>query len=252
MILNKYENEHTRRVVDMTNMFSGSTVVIIGGGPSILKQDLSLLDKATVSTLAINNSALIYKPQLWLGLDNPGCYSTNILYNPSIIKFMNMAHIPVSVDNTPVRSLPATVFIELDNTVLWEDMLVTAKKMPWYSNSFFSAVALSYYLGFRNIILIGCEFKITGRPYAINTKLNKEEIAWNRKVYKQQLTDLITLKPMFDNKGITITDCTRGTSLSGVYPTNTLGDELNKYITTTKEQLPHCSKFLPNESIKEK
>ena len=100
--------------VDLDNSFSGSCF-ISGGAPSLLKENLKLLDQPGVMVLSMNNTAAKVPTDFWLGLDKPSCYSSRILLNPKIMKFTMISRRFFIVRFWLAHSLPSSPFFFLNS-----------------------------------------------------------------------------------------------------------------------------------------
>lgn len=65
--------------VDLDNTYEGQSCFLAGGSPTLLNEDLTVLDQPGITVMAMNNTASVVPTQLWVGGDKPMCYSPRIL-----------------------------------------------------------------------------------------------------------------------------------------------------------------------------
>ena len=138
-------------------LWPDSVVYIIGGGPSLLREDLSPLHSPTRRVIGINNAYQLgpWVDILWFGdrswfmhhrfglLDFAGikasCCSRFGARNtrwPMIKYVRKNKEKPFGITNSPKRD-----------------------RISWNRNSGFSAINLAYYLGARRVVLLGFDMK---------------------------------------------------------------------------------------------
>ena len=244
MVLTYFDKCGLRHISDFSDIYNDGTAFLIGGGPSLLSQNLKLLNTPGVVSMALNNAALNVRPLLWCGADNPKCYDYSILADPGITKFTSLTYYNTEVYGRLLREYSNTYFFTLKNDVLWENMFSIPKDLPWFNNLFFTAIAILHAMGIRHIVLLGCPFAIDSKPYAAEIELSSHEINQNRLVYSQQREDLIGLKPIFDLYQLKISDATINSSLKGYYDTIALDEAVNDITVKSKNnKLWHCTHF---------
>jgi hypothetical protein len=259
MILVHYEPNGGRRPVDLSNIFSGRTALLVGGAPSLKEQPVELLNKRGVLTMAMNNAAIHFQPMLWSSSDRPECYEPQILHDPKIMKFGSGAHAEVTVEGKQYRHMPNMYFYMPTDNVPWSEFLANRNGVPWYNNTLFVSIYNLYHMGVRRIILAGSDFGYSskGDMYAHKTELGSLERKWNMDLYNSQVRELRMLRPIFENSGLTLMDCSKNSRLSQTYEHISLEKAVALALEdfpekmTDPAKLPHCSKFAP-ESIQKR
>lgn len=258
MIFIHYTPGGLRRTVDLQDIYTGQTAMLIGGAPSLKEQPLDLLAKRGVLTMAINNAAIHFQPMLWVSADRPECYEPRILLDPRIMKFGILSHAEVQLDDRyrklKYHQMPNQYFYIPEDNVPWDEYLAPRRCVPWYNNSLFVGIHILYRLGVRRIILGGSDFGCgpNGEMYAHTTKLGDLEHKWNSDLYNSLAHELRRLKPVFDKAGLSFYDCSVNSRISQVYPHLTMEEAINMCTETLPPQnvdpatLPHCSKFAPD------
>lgn len=206
------------RLTFMDDLYKGATVMLFGGAPTIKELPLELLQQRGVVTAAINNVARHFRPTLWFSGDNPACYDLNILQDPGIMKFSPNYFMDVDVEGVAFKFYPNTVFFVPDRSVAQNEMLISRKHTAYYNNTLMAAIVILYSMGFRRIILCGCDFEMTdGQLYAHKTRLTPEEINSNLRLYDSQVQTLIAMKPATVEAGLCIMDASVKSKLGSHY-----------------------------------
>ena len=256
MILVHYTPTGMRRPADIQDTFCGQTALLIGGSPSLKEQPLELLNSRGVLTMAINNSALHFRPSLWVSGDRPECYEPRILLDPTIMKFGIVSHADIQLDerygNKKYQQMPNQYFYIPEDNVPWDEYLSNRRGLPWYNNSLFVGIHILYRLGVRRIILTGSDFGASkSGMYAHPSSLGEPEKKWNSDLYNSQAYELRRLKPLFDKSGLQLYDSSLNSRISQVYRKVTFEEAVNMCLEGFPSEnldprtLPHCSKFAP-------
>lgn len=265
MILVHHTSTGERRAVDLQDLFHGQTCILVGGSPSLLTQNLRLLESRGVLTMAINNAARHFQPTLWISGDPPRCYEPQILLDPRITKFAPLHTAEMPVNNRPYWNNPNLFFYTAESNVPREEYLKNRASVPWYSNTLMAGIYVLYRLGVRRIVLAGSDFgagqptatEPDGSMYAHATSLSEFERKWNMDVYNELVKDIRTLKPYFEANGLTLMDASVNSRLTSVYPHITLEEAVGLCRESFPREmvdpgsLPHCSKFAP-QAMQEK
>ena len=255
MIFVHYSQNGTRRIADLTDILAGTGVVLAGGAPSLKEQPLELLQTRGVTTMAMNNAALHFRPSMWCGVDRPECYDPQIMLDPGIMKFGNICHAEVQLDqrygSKKFYQFPNMLFYIPEDNVPWDEYLAKRRCVPWFHNTLFTSIHILYHLGVRTIVLAGSDFTVghNGKMYAHDVRLDNLQVKWNTDLYNSQVAELRRLAPMFKTAGLTLLDSSVHSRISQTYKKVSLEDGVNACLGQFPRQpvdpktLPHCSKF---------
>ena len=247
------------RMSDLTDLFAGQKALLMGGAPSLKEQPLELLRSRGVLTVAMNNAALHFQPDLWISSDRPECYDPIILMDPKIMKLAPIVHTEVRLGDKYASQryadMPNMFFYLQEDGVPWSEFLDPRRGVPWYHNTLMSSIHILYQLGIRTIILGGSDFGFspTGAAYAHNDGLTELQRKWNLDLYNGLANELRVLKPYFDQKKLRFMDCSKYSRLAQAYPHLSLEDAvamcLEKFPRKNVDPatLPHCSNFAPTD-----
>jgi hypothetical protein len=258
MILIHYTKSGLKRLTDLTDIYKDKTILLLGGAPSLKEQPLELLKQNGILVAAMNNAAIHVRPTLWFSGDHPECYEPQILYDPTITKFAPLPFADIKINGKKYSELPNVNFYIQQDGVTWDKYFNNQPNVPWYNNTLLVSIHILYQLGSRQIILGGSDFGFVGNKiYAHDTKLGSLEQKWNQDLYNGLVKELRLLKPIFEQAGLTLMDCSKNSRIGQVYQHITMEEAIKRCLEgfPTKPvdpaSLPHCSKFAP-QNIKDK
>lgn len=263
MIVVHYTPAGGKVITDLSNVFYGQTAMLVGGAPTLLQQPLDMLARRGVLTMGMNNAALHFQPMLWCGVDRPDCFDPQILADPRIMKFGNLAHAEVELDDryqrNRYRQFPNMYFLTLEDNVPWDEFLAPRRGIPWYNNTLFTSICVLYQLGVKRIILAGSDFAVgaQGTMYAHPTELTPLEVKWNIDLYTSLVYELRRMRALFERAGLEFYDCSVNSKLEPPYKKITMEQAVSMCLERFPAAplpagtLPHCSKFA-TESIRER
>lgn len=213
----RFTQDGRRKVADFKDAFGGS-VFLCGGHPSLLDEPLEKFQEPGIMSMAMNNTATIFKPNLWIGADKAQCYSHSILKDPSIMKFGRLMYRDDIIDEAPLtrwRHMPNQWFVVIDEDYNHHTVCHDSHTLVWWKNVFIMAVQLCFRLGFRHVYFCGTGFKIDGdKHYSYDVTLEDDLLEYNRKTYHCALGDFIRCLPVFRQNGMRFTSCTPESSMN--------------------------------------
>lgn len=255
LILIRFTKDGLKRMVDVTDAYQGKTAFLVGGAPSLKEQPIHRLEERGVITMAMNNTAMHFRPTLWVSGDNPNCYQPKILTDSTIFKLAPYVHAGAGINDLKLRysQLPNMHYYLQETNVPWDEYLATRRGVPWYSNTLFAAIHILYQMGIRRIILAGSDFGFSkdGVMYAHEVKYGDLEKKWNLDLYNSQVRELRMLKNIFDKAGLELLDCSVHSRIKQTYRHITMDEGVDMCIADDPKEwkpaaeLPHASKFAP-------
>lgn len=240
------------------NAFFNQSIILVGGGPSLKKLDLSKLNQPGVMLAAMNNVAAMIRPHLWFIVDVPHNFSPKVWNDPAIIKIVKDEHdgrIIRKLDNktgkwvdshNKARDLPNTYFFKRDkvftpSTFLTQPLVAWRNQRwekheecpecdewkdvpgdePWKNSEttsrsvMFPAIRVLFWMGFRRIFLLGCDFKMDqSEPYSFDETVSKDYAHRNNHKFKWLNKFFKVLRPHFEEYGLKIYNATDGSHLN--------------------------------------
>ena len=192
--------------------------------------------------MGVNNSWSVFTPDLWVCVDPPRKFMSSGWMNPRITKF-----VPDRISRNKIRrQLDEGTFIDLPieaweapNTLTFkrnssfnhETFLVeptinwgqTGKKKDSLGiggsrSVMFAAIKILFILGFRDIYLLGCDFKMTEKnKYAFEENRGKGAIRGNNRSYDIMIKRFAAMEEHFSDHGLNVYNCNKKSALE-VFP----------------------------------
>ena len=231
--------------ISLKNIYKNSAAFLILSGPSF-KQILDSKEKITLGsqefwykdalkypgflTMGVNNSVKSFRPNLWTSVDDPNRFIKSIWLDPKIQKFIPYEHMNKHIfdnilwkeTNTPVASCPNVFGIER-NDKFNASTFLTEPTFNWGDHKDYGGgrsvmlicIKLLYYLGVREIYLLGCDFKMDkDNKYHFSQDRSKQAINNNTKTYQKMIERFDLLKPLLDKAELNIYNCNAESQLT--------------------------------------
>tara|TARA_R110002096_G_scaffold186882_11_gene366052 strand:+ start:805 stop:1554 length:750 start_codon:yes stop_codon:yes gene_type:complete len=219
--------------VALEGLYQGASGYLVGGSPQLLDLDLRLLRMPGCWSMAINNAAVVFEPNAFIALDVAGCFNSNIFSNTRIIKLLNYARHNETIGEKRVCEFPNTLFFDMEDEIetLMSEFCSMNGPLPYWRNTFFTALACMYQLGFRNVYLLGCTFDTKKGAYAHGEGIRESDKAANQAVYDDSVEKMSRLVPMLDDEGMKVMTCHEGTALEGIVPYVSFEESISRVTT---------------------
>lgn len=224
--------------VSLEGWYTGRSCFLLGAGPSLGKLNLSLLRKRGIVTMAMNNAWVVYRPNLWVGLDHPQFFPDGGWRDPGVTKFCPLSSLgkrlrerkldgSVGPSQSHVRDMPAVWGFRRCRGFTPSEFL-HGGSIAWGSapeadslgiraggTTMLAAVRLLAYLGFGRVYLAGCDFKMaTDATYAHGQERTERQVAranYNFGAMNERLTALV---PYLELAGVRMFNTTEGSGLT--------------------------------------
>ena len=217
----------------LRNAFDGASVFLLCSGPSLQDHDLRKLSQRGIATCAVNNAGAVFRPNLWVCYDEPASFCDVIFRDPAIMKFVPVEHLKDSIrvrdkegklvtSSEKVADFPS-VFGYLSNASFaaerWleeetfncgcDEESSDAEGIVGSRTVMLVALRLLFYLGFKRIFLLGCDFRMTfGKSnYAFEQEQTRATVRGNNRTYRVLAARFDALKPHLERAGLSIYNC---------------------------------------------
>lgn len=261
--------ENGFRQADLQGLYDGLSAWLVGGAPSLLKQNYRLLEQRGILRFGMNNVPALLPCQYMVCSDDPRCFDRRLLLDPTICKLMNIGYAQKRVrdgESLLLRDCPNVLFFETDIPHDDSRLFLPTRKVNWKRNSLFLSISLMAYLGIRRIYLAGSDFGPADRgnpddpngQYSVGASLASDEREWNNLLYKYEIQDLIKLRPVFAEAGLEIVDTSASSKVSTAWRTMSIDKAVEECLRANRfpeahddpKTLPHVSRLFP-ASLKE-
>lgn len=229
------------RVVDLKDAHFGCSAFLVLGGPSLASMDLSPLRERGVFTLAVNNAWLMHRPNAWVCVDRPDRFADVGWRDPSILKF-----VPAEFARVLLRCLDESrgfvdaglCAMDAPGALLYrrgdgfDHRAFLGGPLQWGPTARDSdslgiigrrsvmlvALALLHHLGFREVHLLGADFKMDeGRAYAWDETSDARVVSANRVLFDVLAERFEAMRVHLLDRGLKVYNCTPGSALE-VFP----------------------------------
>ena len=138
-----------------------STCWLIGGGPSLAQLPCQEIARSPAAKMTVNLSGVkLIRPDFWTAYDPSLRFHRSLYLDAGVIKFVPRARAWDVVPETTFKvcECPQTYFFDRDPQRGYHDLLdPSALGIVDWADSLVQAVEILYRLGFRRILLAGCE-----------------------------------------------------------------------------------------------
>ncbi len=227
--------------VDLKDLYYGSSIFLLLSGPSLLDSPLECLREINAYTFGVNNSWSVYRPTFWTCMDGVEKFLSGGWRDPRITKL-----IPNGKQNHQLRTKTDKGFFNLStkagdcpgvlyynrNLELDPTTFLTESTVNWGQDGktqdllgikgcrsvMLAAVRLCYYLGFRTIYMLGCDFNMTPgkQNYAFPQDRWDTSIQGNNNTYEGLRRRFKALQSHFENHGLKIFNCNPDSKLDTI------------------------------------
>jgi len=215
------------------DMLRGTPVFLIAGGPSFASVEKSQLKKPGVMTMTMNNAVKSFRSNMWISVDDPTSFIKSVWFDPTIMKFAPLDSTEKFIfDNEKweetkihVGDCPNVMYYRrnehfraaqflFESTVNWG----CHKDQGGGRSVMHAAIRLLFYLGVRDIFLLGVDFKMDEETkYHFDQDRSKGSQKGNSKTYGLLIERLTQLKPYFAQHGLNIYNCNPDSGLK-IFP----------------------------------
>lgn len=226
--------------------YRGGHAFLILGGPSfgeLLKESFEfkgknrttseILDYPGHITMSVNNSVRTYRPNLWACVDSPSHFIKSIWLDPKIQKFVPFCHTEKTLfDNETwketdikVGDCPNVLYYRR-NEHFQDKQFMHEDTFNWGNHKnhgggrsvMLVAFRMLYYLGIRNVYLLGCDFNMDDdSKYHFEQDRTKGSQNGNMSTYSKLKKRFADLKPQLDELGYNVWNCNPDSKLD-VFP----------------------------------
>lgn len=219
--------------VCLGNFYRGRSAFLICSGPSLKGMDLAQLGRRGILTMAVNNAAAVYRPHLWVTVDDPGNFHDKIWKDPGILKFCPAGHQRKRLrvkrrgrfdpSSFTVGHMPGVFFFRRKSTFDAATFL-TESAISWGCGEgiddglghkgcrsvMLVALRLLVYLGIRRIFIVGADFRMEeGREnYAFPQDRTPQSVRGNNATYAALNARFAALRPHLEAMGVEVFNCT--------------------------------------------
>ena len=222
----------------------GLDVYLCCPGPSLSDVNPDSFRIPGVFTVGINTSYPHIKPNLWIGMDKPGCYDSRIWWEP-FNKICRKSFWNEAVGDYSLKNLPNVLFADVSEASSPQEIFTRRAhdtSFVWKKNTLITALHLIMWMGARRIFLVGCDFG-GEKDYYDDRKLSDSHREYNKKLYSQQVEYLSWLKREAKKHGVSIHSCSPSSPINKNIPYIPLSEALEQSaanVPNINSTVEHC------------
>jgi hypothetical protein len=267
--------DYDRMPVLMQDVYHGAKAVLVCGGPSLKTLELSQLRRRGVTVVSFNNGGCNVHPNVWTHGDPAQKFHSSLWRDPTIMKFVphaklgnclrsrqpdgTLAYTDERSDRMPNvwginrgKNFDPNLWLS-EPRINWGNSKKDADKngFPSVYSTMIQAMKLSYWLGFRTLYLLGCDFRMrhTGDIYTHSDwqsgagdeeyeKKRREKIDGNNQSYAKIAYLFRLLVPKFAEAGFEVLNCNPESGLK-VFPFCGYNEAVEACVEGI-EEIPDC------------
>ena len=139
---------------------------LFSSGPSLSGVDMSLFEQAPVFKVGINTTYPKIRPDLWIGMDIPQCFNSNLWMEPfpKILRAPFANRTITETSKKKVKDFPLVYFAKIDNEITANPHKEILKRRAhkvnfiWTNNTLTTSLHILIWMGFKRIHLLGSDF----------------------------------------------------------------------------------------------
>lgn len=206
---------------------------IFSSGPSLRNVNMSCFESAPVFKVGINTTYPKIKPDLWVGMDYPQCFNSNLWMEPfpKILRYPYYLHPIKKGSSKKVKDFPLVYFARIDDKITPQAYREAFSRRShkvhfiWTNNTLTTTLHILVWMGFKKIHLLGSDFGGDGennyfddsesaRPFnhdqsSPSGKISKKQHESNQILYAQQVEFLKNFAEIGETRGLEVISCSK-------------------------------------------
>lgn len=170
------------------NKQQSKVAILVGGGPSLGKIDISKLKGPGKTIFGLNTTYPHVIPDIWVGMDDPKCYDRRV-FHESFPKIVRGNYFNRECEGIPLKKLSNVYFASVSEFEHKADIFYRigsdTTTFIWDRNVFITAMNLILYMGFKKIYLAGVDFSLDEGDYSYSNSLTDKQKKWNTSLYSK-------------------------------------------------------------------
>ena len=206
-------------------------------GPSLAGVKDSEIHVPGAMVFAINTAYPHIRPDVWMGVDWPECYSRNLWHEP-FMKCIRNGYQDCHSVGFPIKLGRNTYFLDTARPPKdkpYSFILDRGDTFTWHKNVFMWAIDVMVHIGAKRIHFVGCDLGCSEHDYHDGRSLKEAQRNENMRVYMSQSESLKTLAPMLKMIGVECISCTDVSPLNKFLPYKSLGKSLKDTSSRTMD-----------------
>ena len=153
------------------------TAFLCASGPSLGQINANYLQGPNRTIFALNNAYPVVRPDVWLGMDDPTCYSRELFSEP-FIKILRGGYQNRGIESGSISRGFNTYYADCSKPKDRAELFKLRKhdvSFVWHGNTLMLAMHVIVWMGFNRIYLLGCDLDNSKQAYHGSVKLDISE-----------------------------------------------------------------------------
>ena len=210
------------KTLDLTNQFIGQKCFLLCNGPSRDDFNLALLKGPGIATMTINNGGNDFRSTFWTCQDEAYKFMDSIWRDPTIMKFTSTKNSKgATPDGKSLAYCPNIYYHKRASCHELKDWFIkdsiswnTTKECANVRSTMLAAIHILYVLGFREIYIVGADFKMSKtNKYCFAQDRSEGEIKQNNHSYECINKWFELMKDQFSERSLKVFKCGGGVNV---------------------------------------
>lgn len=165
------------------------TAFLCASGPSLGLINPSYLNGPNRTVFALNNAYPTIRPDVWLGMDDPTCYSRELFGEP-FIKILRGGYQNRPIESGAITRNFNTYYADCAPPKDRGELFNLRKhdvKFVWHGNTLMIAMHIIVWMGFNRIYLVGCDLDNSKQAYhsSVKADVSDDYLRETQRLYDQ-------------------------------------------------------------------
>ena len=185
-------------------------------GPSLSKVNPTYLNGHNRIVFSLNNSYPFVHPDVWIGMDEPNGYSSDIYAQP-FMKIMRGPHCDLTSRGEVINANWNLFYANVEKTENQFDIFNLRKNdinFVWHGNTFVTALHIAMWMGCKEIYLFGCDLDNSNEDYFNQIKLEEKQKSYSQRLYNELFNWLKWFNENCGQFGISLYSCSEDSKIN--------------------------------------
>ncbi len=223
-------------------------VFLCCSGPSLGKVDPKTLKGPGRLVVGVNNSYPYICPDIWLGMDQPDCYPRELFWEP-FIKIMRGPNVNALCEGKKIRGNFNNYYADVAKPLNQEEIFNRKGEdviFIWNNNVMAVAFHVLFWMGAKNIYLLGCDLDNSKKIYNHEQKVSEAGKNWAMSTYNDLYEWFKWLVPAAKRNGIEIKSCVPESRVNSVMEYV----ELEEALLKSRKDIPFNKELIYGKDMK--
>tara|TARA_Y100001963_G_scaffold156179_1_gene249126 strand:- start:7154 stop:7903 length:750 start_codon:yes stop_codon:yes gene_type:complete len=185
-------------------------------GPSLSSINPTYLNGHNRIVFSLNNSYPFVRPDIWVGMDEPNGYSSD-LYTQPFMKIMRGPHCDLTSRGKQINQNWNLFYANVEKPKDQLDIFLLRKNdinFVWNGNTFATALHIAMWMGCKEFFLFGCDLDNSEKDYFNKIKLKEKQKSYSQRLYNELFNWLKWFNENCNQFGVSIYSCSKNSRIN--------------------------------------